>query len=295
MKHRVSYLLVVLFCAWARAEDGAEALRFRLTMTGRAEMELDGKRHKIGTETIVNYRHLRQGHDVNVVCDSVAVKNSSDGSVSYEGYMDRVKTIFTGQNSKKQELTADQDPALKKTLEASFGTVLAKLELDDDGAIAKQKVNSDPAAKDFVASGMVTNCLLFHAPFPAGKEKWTRNIEYSMLGGGTATGVLTYEKQPDAAASSTSPGDAGSERQPSVKVSGTLKAPFIRDSYGRIMARNVEVELQGQQTYDLAAKEWIAGVHTATVVFTLQDGDHGATAAKSVTEIKFERLDAKKK
>jgi len=197
VRRRVAFLVVVAFCVPACAEDGAEALRFRLTMTGRAELELDGKRHKIGSETVINYRHLRQGHDISVVCDSVAVKNTSDGAVSYEGYMDRAKTIFTGQNGKKQELTTDQDPALKKTLEASFGTILAKLELDDDGGVLKQKVNNDPAAKDFVASGMVTNCLLFHAPYPAGKEKWARKIEYSMLGGGTATGELTYEKQPE--------------------------------------------------------------------------------------------------
>ena len=283
-----------MVCCGALAADDAETFRFRLTMTGHTDMELDGKRHKIGTETVILYRRMRQGHDVNVVCDSVAVKNSSDGAVSYEGYMDRVKTIFTGQNGKKQELTAEQDPALRKTLEASFGTILAKLELNDDGAPAKQTINNHPAAKDFVASGMVTNCLLFHAPYStdASKQKWTRAIEYSMLGGGAATGELTYEKQPD------SPSETGSggDKQPSVKVTGSLKAPTLRDSYGRIMARNVQVDIAGQQTFDLATKEWLAGTLTATVNFSLQDGDRGATTAKSATEIKLERVgDGKKK
>lgn len=292
----LKFACVLLTCAaFVHAEDSAEVFRFKLTLTNRADMEIDGKRHKVGTETVINYRRQRQGHDVNVICDSIAVKNTSDGATAYEGYMDRTKTVFTGPNNKKQEITTEQDAALRKTLEASFGTILAKLELDDDGADAKKSINNDPAAKDFVASGMVTNCLLFHAAYPADKPKWTRAIEYSMLGGGAATGELTYEKQADAASNTGSPGDS-SEHLPTVKVTGTLKAPYLRDSFGRIMARNIQVEIQGQQTFDPATKEWISGTHTATVVFSLQDGDRGATAAKSVTEIRLERIgEAKRK
>jgi hypothetical protein len=218
------------------------------------------------------------------------VKNTSDGVTSYEGAMDRQKAMFTVPGGKKQTTTAESDPALKKTLEASFGPAIAKLELDDSGVETKKTVTSDPAAKDFVASGMVTNCLLFHAPYPADKATWSRPIEYSMLGGGAATGELAYEKLPD------SPGDSGSEKQPSVKVTGAIKAPIVRDSAGRIMARNIQMDIQGQQTFDLATKEWIAGSHTATMTFALPDGDRGLTAAKCVMEIKLERVgDAKKK
>jgi hypothetical protein len=286
---RTALAVLLLVCSVAFSEDDAEVFRFRLTMSGHTDMELDGKRHKVGSETVINYVRRRQGHDVNVICESVAVKNTTDGTVSYEGAMDRQKASFTVPGGKKQFASADSDPALKKTLEASFGPAIAKLELDDNGVETKKSITSDPAAKDFVASGMVTNCLLFHAPYPADKPTWSRAIEYSMLGGGSAIGELNYEKLP------ASPGDSPNDKQAAVKVIGVIKAPIVRDSAGRIMARNIQMDIQGQQTYDLATKEWIAGAHTATMTFALPDGDRGLTAAKCVLEIKLERVSEPKK
>ena len=283
-------LLLLFLTAATCAADSPQDFDYKLTLSGQTEMERDGKKHKIGNDTVVRYTRRRDGkdgHSIQVICQSLAVKHSIDGVVAEDGFMDREKTSLTGSDGRKLEQFAAQEPALKKQLEASFGTVLAKLELDDDGVELKRTVSTDPGAKDVLENGVVMHCLLFHAPYPKDKTMWTRPIEYNMPGGAEASGELKYEKSDDTSY------EPSAKNLKTVKVSGSLIAPVVRDSGRRIVARKVKMEIQGEQTFDTELREWVSGAHTATINFPLNDGDR-ETTAKCVMTIKLERVtDAK--
>ena len=289
MQRIALWLLALFICAAAVIAAEPQSNEFKLTISGQTEFESDGKKHKVGMETVVRYIRRREGRSVQIVCQTLAVKHWSDGQLTAEGTLDREKMSFTGPDGKRQQQSAANEPELKKTLEASFGTVLAKLELDEDGAEIKQTITGDANAKDVLENGVVTHCLLFHAAFPRDKNSWTRTLEYSAPGGGAATGELKYEKIDNSSY------EPAAKDQKTVKVSGALTAPVVRDTARRIMSRNVKMEIQGEQTFDTALQEWTSGSHTATVVYPMQDGDRGATTAKCVMTIRLERVVEDKK
>jgi hypothetical protein len=285
---RISLFLLVLALTAAARSAEPRTHEFKLTITGQTEFETDGKKHKVGMETVVRYLHRRDGRMVQIVCQSLSVKHTSDGTLTAEGSLDREKMVFLGPDGKRLQQSAANEPELRKTLEASFGTVLAKLELDEDGAEVKKTIVADANAKDVLENGVVTHCLLFHAAFPQSKNAWTRTLEYSMPGGAVAAGELKYEKVESSSA------EPAPKDQKTVKVSGALTAPVVRDMARRVMARNVKMEIQGEQTYDTTLQEWVSGTHTATVLYPMQDGDRGATTAKCVMTITLERVAEKK-
>jgi len=258
-------ILLALIAAAAQAEESPQILRFRLSMTTNTTDESSGKPQKIHNESVIEYARERKGQSVKVSCDSIAIKNTGDGVLGCEALMNRQKLSFTYSDGKKQEHTAEHDPAIKKSLEAKFGTVLATIELDEDGREAKKKLSTDPDAKELVEGGTVTNCLLFHAPFPNQKSPWTRKIEYAAPGGGSLTGELSYEKV-------SSPGeDAAADKQVTVNVTGTLTADLIRNPSGSQKVKNVKMTIQGEQVYDRELKEWISGTYRATITFPMNN------------------------
>lgn len=258
-------LPAILLAASVAAEETPQVLRYRLSMVTNTTQEASGKTAKIRNESAIEYARERSGQTVKVSCDSIWIKNSSDGVLGCEGVMNRQKQSFTYSDGKKQEHFAENDPAVRKSLEAKFGSVLATLELDEDGRESKKKLSVDPNAKELIEGGTLSNCLLFHAPFPAAKLQWTRKIEYGGSGGDSLSGELTYEKV-------VSPGDdPSSDKQVTVKVTGALTAATIHNPSGTQKVKNVKMTIEGEQVYDREIKDWISGNYRASIAFPMEN------------------------
>jgi hypothetical protein len=256
--------ILALSATVSAAEETPQVLHFRISMTTNMTIESGSKTQKVHNESATEYTRERKGQTVQVLCDSISVKSSGDGVVSCEGVMNRQKQSFVYSDGKKDEHLAENEPKVRKSLEAKFGSVLATLELNEDGSEAKRKLTVDPDAKELIDGGTLTNCLLFHAPFPQ-KANWTRKIEFGAPGGGSLNGELKYEKV-------TSPGDnPEADKQVTIKVTGTLTADTIRNAAGNQKIKGVKMTIEGEQVYDRDLKEWISGTHHASIAFPMEN------------------------
>lgn len=242
-------------------EEAPQVLRFRISMTTNITVEFDSKTQKIRNESAIEYTRERKGQTVQVLCDSISVKNFTDGALGCEAVMNRQKQLFIYSDGKKDEHLAENEPKVRKSLEAKFGTVLATIELNEDGSEAKRKLTVDPEAKQLIDGGTLSTCLLFHAALPSQKAGWSRKIDFEAPGGGSLTGELKYEKV-------TSPGDnSEADKQATVRVTGMLTADKIRNAAGNQMLKDVKMNIDGEQVYDRDLKEWISGTCHATITF----------------------------
>ena len=100
--------------------------------------------------------------------------------------------------------------------------------------------------------------------------------------GTVVKGPLTYKKTP-----------GGKVGQQLVKVSGTLSPDGLKDRKGNT-TKNGKYIITGQQTYDTARKEWIAGRWAMDIAFTLTNADKEVGRAKGNMTVTFEMLPEKK-
>jgi hypothetical protein len=130
--------------------------------------------------------------------------------------------------------------------------------VDGDGRERKRTVLTTPAAATIVDLGQIENMRFFHAPFPAKQDRWEHDNALS-VGNGLVRGKLVYAKS-----------KAPDSKHPSwisVKVTGELKNPEVKEG-GSVM-KNLLYKVEGEQTYDSTAREWVAGKHTLTLSFDL--------------------------
>lgn len=258
-------------------KDASEA-RFKVSVQAKLTMTINGQNEKIEANAAFEYTWKRDGQVKTLVVDGAEVRAIVGGTELMNARMSRAG--FNDIKDGKTVKLEDAPDQLKKLLTDSFGTPVCKLELDAIGKEAKRTILAGPGASQMIDSGMIANALLFHPWYPADQNEWQANMEVSS-GQGLASGQATYTKIP------------GGKGGQAVKVSGTLTADGVKGPNG-LTVKDGKYVVTGEQTYDPARKEWIAGKMTMDVSFKMFQGNTAIGTAKGPLLLNFEMLSAKK-
>jgi hypothetical protein len=260
----------------ARPAESQTAQSFQVVVDSDIAMSVEGQEQKIVTTTNVLYTLKRTGQKVLVCMDEVQIKASANGRAMMNATMSARKMVTVSDGKTTEISAADAPDDLKSILKDSFGPPLCELELDATGGEIKRKIVAGPGAKRLIDNGVIASARLFHASFPSDKNKWQAPAEVSMGSGGYARGQLDYEKLPGGAAGRTA-----------VKVSGTLVSDDFKPAGSPLTLKNNRYAVSGQQTYDAARKEWIAGDMTLQVSFDMAAGEKTVGKAKGTMKVKL--------
>lgn len=273
-------LALVPAAAPVGAADPAHS--FEVAVKARLDMDAAGKTQKVEADTALRYTWARPPGERTLTFDSVRLRATLDGRPTADTFMSRDKLTNT-EGGQTREVPADSAPdELKTMLRDSFGVPVAKVKVDADGKEVKREVVAGPGAKTLVDQGMIANALLFHPPYPKGRDEWTAPAEVSMGNGGFAKGDLTYKK---------AAGGKGGQR---VKVSGTLANDGFQAPGSPLTLKNARYVVTGEQTYDPDRGEWVAGRLNLDVSFQLAAKDKVVIAAKGTMDVSLELVPAKK-
>jgi hypothetical protein len=273
-------LLLLGAFALAAAQDKKADHSYKVTIASQMDMEAQGQKQKIDADTEIRYTWRRNGKERTLIFDSFSVRAKNDGKEMMNTTMSREKIVNIKQGE-KEEMTIEKAPEqVKKMLQDSFGAPVCQLQVDENGKELKRENVSGPDAMRFADQGMIANALLFHPPYPAGKEEWEADSEISMGNGGFAKGKLTYKKI------------AGKEVQ-LVKVSGTLTKDSYRQLGTPVTFKDVRYVINGEETYDPARQEWTSGKLAIDASFQMTMDDKPLGSAKGKMTLSFERLAGK--
>lgn len=270
-------IILIASAAVAADADTKAAHSFKVTITSKLEMEVEGKKQKVDTVTELHYTWQRGRGDRTLSLGSSFVKVNADGKPLMNSFMSRKKVTNTAEG-RTDEVTFDEaTDELKKVLQDSYSAPLCKLRVDENGREVKRTVVAGPGAKAVIDNGMIAIALLFHPPFMRGRDEWQAETEVSMGNGGFAKGKLTYKKV------------AGGKGGQAVQVSGTLTNESFQWPDKPVTIRNAKYAVRGEQTYDPAVGEWISGKLTVDVSFRMTAGKSDSSA-KGVSIWTFEKL-----
>jgi hypothetical protein len=264
------------------AEDKAATRSFKMTLVSELTMDIGGKTQKLNADTGLFYSLQRGDKETTLLFDAIEVKVVSEGKELMNTQMSREK-LKTVKDGKTQEVArADAPPELKKMLEDSFGAPICQLVLEKNGKEIKRTVVAGPGAKSLVDNGQIANARFFHALYATGDTKWESPNEISMGNGGYAKGKLTYEKIKGAKAGQTK-----------VKVSGRLTADSVTLPGNPLTIKDAKYDVTGDQTYDAAVGDWVAGDLVIQVFYAMEAGGKAVGTAKGTMKVKLELLPAK--
>jgi hypothetical protein len=206
-----------------------------------------------------------------------------NGQESVNSFMSREKTRDISKGETEEVRFEDAAEELKNRLRDSFGVPVCKLVVDKSGKEIKRTIVAGPGAKTLIENGMIANALLFHTMFPENQYQWQASSEVSMGNGCYARGKLTYLKQAN--------GKAG---QTVVKVSGILLNDSFKKPGTRLTIKKVRYVVNGNQTYDLALREWISGKLSFKVSFLMESNDKPLGSAEGMLLVVLETLPSRK-
>jgi hypothetical protein len=251
---------------------------FKFAIVSHLDMDVQGKLQKIDTDSTLTYTWTQKDRERTVRFDSALVKISVDGKQTMNVLMNRHKLTNTS-GGKTEEVPFDKAPEkLKTMLKDSFGEPMCRLQVGENGEEIKRQVVAGPGAKDFLEQGMLANALYFHPPFMKVRDEWSAANEISMGNGAFAKGNLTYKKVP-----------SGKQGQ-AVTVTGTLGNDGFNVPGSPIAIKNAKYIVNGEQTYDPAQREWVAGKLKMNVSFDMTSSDKPFASTKGTMDLDFEKL-----
>lgn len=277
-------MLLIAAPAVAAAADKEVAHSFQVTIVGQLDMEVQGQKQKVDGDTELRYTWRRSGQERTLSFDAMALKLQVDGKEQMNTSMSRAKVVNIRQGEKSEVLFENAPEQAKKILQDSFGAPVCKLQVDESGKEVKREVVAGPGAQSLIVDpGMIANAVLFHPPFPVGKDEWEADTEVTMGKSGYAKGKLTYTKV------------AGGNKRQTVKVSGTLTNDSSKQPGTQQGVSGARYIVRGEQTYDPAQQEWVSGELTMDVSFQMTSDDKPIGSAKGQMTLSFEELAAKEK
>jgi len=200
----------------------------------------------------------------------------SVGKTKYEVSLNRLTQVLSRNGQVERDIDFHADGAkqgsmqtsfvdapkgLQRMLEHTFRHPLCIQQVDADRRDVRSYVVAKPGASDFVNKGMLNLVLFFHAPFPQEGESWTARRVFTLGGGDSAEGELTYTR-----------GETDAEGRVTVGVKGTLKGQVPLE--GPVSAVQT-YELEGTQVFDPKLLHYTSGELQAT--FTMDVGANGQT------------------
>jgi hypothetical protein len=277
---RLSALAATLAAAAvAAAQPAAKDPTFRVEAKAKLTMTAGGQEQKIEADAAYEYVWKRDGKEKILLMEGIEVRAVTGGQEVMNARMNRAG-FTNAAGGQKAEVKTETAPAeLKRMLTDSFGAPVCKLEVDATGKEVKRTMLAGPGAAQLVDSGMVANATLFHPPYLADKDEWQAEVAVG-TGNGVAAGKLTYTKVP------------GGKGGQAVKVSGTLSADGQKVA-GGLAIKGSKYAVAGEQTYDPARKEWVAGRLTMDLAMTLAKEAQDVGSAKGEMVITFAAKPAK--
>ncbi len=279
--------LAVLIGGAARADekdkhgDSQTTHSFQLAVTSSITSDMQGVKHVADTETTLCYTLRRKGREATLTFDEIRLKAKGDGRELQDDAVSRAKYKEKSQGKTREIALEDAPDELKKMLQDSFGVPVCKLLLDEHGKELKRTVVARPGAKFLIEGGQIANGRLFHPPFLPDRDKWQETREVSMGGPNVyARGVLTYEKK------------ATKTGRTTVKVSGTLTNDRAKPEGLPFAYKNARYEVSGEQTYDAARQEWVAGNLLFQLSFQVETEGRPVKTVKGTMRLKLELLPA---
>lgn len=265
----------------ALAADGEKsACSFRMTIVSRVKGNAGGKAIAIDADTTLRYTLERDGREVALIFDEVATRAARDGQVLMDVTMSRARLKEVHDGEVAEVSAADPPQQLKKILEDSFGVPVCKIAVDEDGKETNRTAVAGPGAKGLFDNGQIANARLFHPAFPSARGKWQEDREVSMGNGNMVRGKLAYEKL-------TAKGDLVP-----VKVSGNLDNTQAKlpDPQLSVLTK---YEVSGQQVYNTARREWVAGDLLFKVSMRMEKEGKAVGSSEGTLRVKLESTPAK--
>ncbi|HLX61791.1 MAG TPA: caspase family protein [Planctomycetota bacterium] len=171
--------------------------------------------------------------------------------------------------------TPETLPAQFQTARTYLGVPLYKIQLDDTGKVVSKTPLINKQASDFLEKmewNIWDAAIAVHHPYMADQDEWTTEAEYGIGGGIMARGTMTMKKVP---------GGVGGQ---AVKVSCTFNKENFMLPGVNVLCSSFTLKVEGVQTYDTEAKEWIAGQFQASTAATFTGG-----TATGTGQSRFER------
>lgn len=262
-----------------QAQGHAEAIgasrTFGVSMVQRMVMNTNLGQSVVATDTGMDYRWTYNGNERTLSLVGVRMKRMRDNVLVLDYFINKDRA--QGRNGLNQvfEYTVADLPQDFKTARTYLNVPLYKIELDDTGKIEKRSALVNKQALDFLDHmewGITDIATSVQQPFMADQDEWTVETEMGIGNGLMAKGTLTMKKVP---------GGIGGQ---AVKVTGTFSKENFTHPGVNVYFTSYTEKVEGVQTYDAAAHEWIAG--------QFQQEATAATAAGNITaagQAKFQR------
>jgi hypothetical protein len=279
---RIVLLVVGIAIAPVLADEGAAAepapsRSFKFVLVSQLEMQVEGQQQNIDADTDLRYTWTRDADKRILSFDSSRVKAKVNGQETLAIFMSREK-FATREQGKTNVIPLDQaPPQLKTVLQESFGVPLCIRRVDENGREVKRDVVAPAGAKDMVDQGVLVNAMLFHPPFITGEKEWSAPAEISMGNGGIAQGELNYKL-----------GAANDGKV--VIVSGTISKDRYQQPNSPLTMKDAKYVVNGEQTYDTAKQDWVAGKLTMDISFALEVASETIGQAKGTIVATFSEL-----
>ena len=268
-------LALLLFGSFA-AVATAQNHPFQIAISSTIDVDIQNMKQKVDAETEVNYNWTRSGAERVLKIDSMFVKATANGTPIMNTFMNRTKLANTTAAGATDEVPYEAAPEeLKTMLKDSFDTPICKIEVNASGAETKRTVVAEEGAKSLLDNGIIENAVLFHPPFAPNDDQWQSDAAVSMGNGGYAKGKLTYTKA------------AGGNGGQLVKVAGTLTNEGFQQPGTPLSLKNAKYVVSGEQTYDPARKEWVAGKLKMDVSYAMTVNNNDVGTAAGVMNVTF--------
>jgi hypothetical protein len=264
----IAAVAVALFAS----ASSADTIPYDLAIESALEVKSPGlpKPQPIIARTALHYQVDRQGAVDEVAVNSLEVQISSEGRTLMNSRMNRQGATFQQGPKDETRIAADQATSALKQLLDQFGSPLARITRDAEGAEQAREVLIDKDSS-LVENGVIDSTQIFDVRFPVKEDEWESKVKLSMGNGQFAQGTLRYKK------AGTAP-----EGQVTVEVAGELKA---EGKLGLGEIKNGKYRVTGQQTYDPARKLWSAGNLSIDVSLSMESGGHEAGTASGIMKI----------
>ncbi len=272
-------LLIAPLVAVFGQEEVRTRQGFILQIGSSMDMNIEKNEQKLVTDTDLHYAWDKAEPLQRVLTlQQTGVRVMLNGQPTLNAVLNQNGTANVEGGKTRNVKVADAPAEVQSMLADSYGPPLCKLTVDANGLEIKRELINKPGAQGQIDNGMVSNCVLFHAPFYADKTTWERPIEMSMGNGGFAKGTLKYTRptQYDPAA-------------PELQVSGTAtNEKFQPKNNPALTIVGAKYEISGEQAFDPVLQEWTSGTLTLKVSFKLvaQEKEIGTAQGTMVCKLK---------
>jgi hypothetical protein len=238
-------LLALAAAAAPADEPKPQALALRVTVATDQRITADGKKPVlVRSGQVFDYRLTRKGDAVELKFDRYRANGTVEGAELFDTDLSSDRYYSKSSRQSIDVKRADAN-ALQRLMFGTFDHPIAVIKLDGEGAEVERHLNIKGGT--LINNNAVEVTRMFHPRFARSDPAWDVPVVLPRGTTQVARGTLHYAKRPDG------PRDG----LVVVDITGKLDAT---GKLGNDEIKQGTFEVTGHETYDLAAKEWVAGV-----------------------------------